>query len=624
MRFRPSSAIAAFPVAFAWTTAARADVPGPDVSPIDIHADDVTLDARSKDLDAKGHIRIDQSPFFLTSDALHVHRDPYGVLLEGEGRVGFCPCLGTPLAVRFAKATVAPPSDLLLTSPRIELYGVPVLPLPWFWLRAPSKIGLLPPDLAYRANDGLYLGAGAHLPWKPRSSSSALDLRAGAYVRGGVRVDASAHTETSRTRVAWDHLDGDGFLVDARGADGSADRGTSVAWDVDALRGPRAVRATTELDAAARPYDRVTSEGSLRAGPVTLASGLRAIALRGGGTFEFAGIGPVASARVASALGSFALVDLTADGGVLGGGPGPSLGVARGDGGILVGRHFGPVGATVAIRGAGTVASDGDSRGASGSAGGRLTMSLPFGRLYASKDPRDPWVHRAEPRISGSLLAVNDGIPWFMRAGRGLGSVEGKAALTEFGLASSLGRIGKRIATEWVTAFGWIADDRGVVPATRFRGTTDMGFFGGSAELANVFTGVPGQASGAFVGRGRVGPKDSVHVTMSGAVRRGVDPLRARALLDSATEAPVGFLGSEGWTLGGLASVPIGPYVTVRGGADVDASAVRLLGARGGVEFKDRCGCLVIRTMASHRIGRDGVDVWVAMDIAPRDVRDAL
>jgi hypothetical protein len=35
-----------------------------------------------------------------------------------------------------------------------------------------------------------------------------------------------------------------------------------------------------------------------------------------------------------------------------------------------------------------------------------------------------------------------------------------------------------------------------------------------------------------------------------------------------------------------------------------------------GIELRDRCGCLTLRVMGAHRLGREGVDVWVALDFA--------
>ena len=60
---------------------------------------------------------------------------------------------GTPLTVEFEKAFVAPPGDLIIKSPTLEFYGVPVMHLPWFWLRSDEKLGVLPPDIAYRGKD---------------------------------------------------------------------------------------------------------------------------------------------------------------------------------------------------------------------------------------------------------------------------------------------------------------------------------------------------------------------------------------------------------------------------------------------------------------------------------------
>src|SRR5665647_3019307 len=63
--------------------------------------------------------------------ALHLSRSSLGVVIEGDGRLAFCPCLGTPLTVAFSRATVAPPGDLFLKNARLEIFGLPVLWLPY-------------------------------------------------------------------------------------------------------------------------------------------------------------------------------------------------------------------------------------------------------------------------------------------------------------------------------------------------------------------------------------------------------------------------------------------------------------------------------------------------------------
>ena len=132
---------------------------------LDVHASDVELDPRTRELLLRGDVRVDSSPFYLRADELRVRRTARGAIdVDGDGRVAFCPCLGAPLAVRFSEATLAPPADLFLRSPRLEVFGAPVLWLPHFWLRTPDKPGLLAPDVAYRGSDGMFLGDGVHLP----------------------------------------------------------------------------------------------------------------------------------------------------------------------------------------------------------------------------------------------------------------------------------------------------------------------------------------------------------------------------------------------------------------------------------------------------------------------------
>ena len=67
--------------------------------------------------------------------------------------------------------------------------------------------------------------------------------------------------------------------------------------------------------------------------------------------------------------------------------------------------------------------------------------------------------------------------------------------------------------------------------------------------------------------------------------------------------------------MGPALGLPIGSRVTARGGADVDLDARELVAALGSLELHDPCNCVVVRASASHRIGRDGVDVWLTVDL---------
>jgi hypothetical protein len=47
----------------------------------------------------------------------------------------------------------------------------------------------------------------------------------------------------------------------------------------------------------------------------------------------------------------------------------------------------------------------------------------------------------------------------------------------------------------------------------------------------------------------------------------------------------------------------------------MDVTANDLVAAVGSLELHDPCGCVVVRATASHRIGRDGIDAWVTVDL---------
>jgi hypothetical protein len=104
-------------------------------------------------------------------------------------------------------------------------------------------------------------------------------------------------------------------------------------------------------------------------------------------------------------------------------------------------------------------------------------------------------------------------------------------------------------------------------------------------------------------------------VSVHAAELDGVDPLVARALVDAPLEPASGFLSMAGWTGGARLALPVGPRITARGGADVDLDARQLVAAVGALELHDPCNCVVVRATAAHRIGRDGVDVWVTVDL---------
>jgi hypothetical protein len=608
---------------------------GPDAAPplpVGFGADELQLDTRTQAVQAAGNVRVDEPPFHLTSDALTLHRVPIGVFLEGEGRVAFCPCLGEPLAVRFKGATLAPPHDLILKDPVLEVFGIPIAWAPVFWLRSPGRIGLLPPDLAWRGGDGFFAGGGVHLPWTQGDLAHGLDLRAGGYVQGGVAVDAALRTTATETRIRWDRLRGDdGVTIAAHGATAIADgtspvdgeREDSIAWDVDALRGARAVTATTDLDAAARPFDRAAAQAAWRPDGWILGAGVRTVALRGSPVLDAGVGGPVVAIRRSDALGSLGTYDATVEGGQVGGDGVGATSFARGEGGSLLAARFGPLGGSLSFRGLGDVADDGQRSGMEGVAQARAALSLPLARAFASEDPNDPWVHRTEPRIEAAAIAAHASDVLVVPPGRGFLDPfgDGAAWVAAAGWSNAFGRTGSRAAAEVDAVAGVIGDVTGVRPLLRGTATASGPWVGLKAEVARVVplggleTGPLDAVGGAFLATLRLGSATGLHVTANAAERDGVDPVVARALVDAVFEPASGFLSATGWTGGARVGLPLGSRITTRGGADVDLSAGDLVAAVGSLELHDPCGCVIVRATAAHRIGRDGIDAWVAVDL---------
>ena len=51
--------------------------------------------------------------------------------------------------------------------------------------------------------------------------------------------------------------------------------------------------------------------------------------------------------------------------------------------------------------------------------------------------------------------------------------------------------------------------------------------------------------------------------------------------------------------------------------ADVDLDAHSLLAVRGLARYRHPCGCFGLGVVAAHRVGRDGVDVTLSVDVTP-------
>lgn len=605
-------------------------------------AEEVSFDARQRTLELVGNVRVDSPPFHLTSQRIRLTRTRHGIEIEGKGSLAFCPCLGTPLKVDFDEALVAPPGDLILKNPTLRFYNVPILPLPYFWLRSDEKLGVLPPDLAYRGQDGLFVGGGVHVPWRSHGEKVALDLRGGAYVLDGFVADARLRTVSSTTKIRYDRLptgtpgasgstSDDGLLVDARGATSSGELG--VSWDADLLRGTRGVASTTDLDAASRRWDRATVEGALRGGPFVVSTAMRAVTRRGGNLTDVDAVGPVTSLRASGAAGSAITYDATLEGGSLRTSDGTvsrdALSFARAEAGARAVGTLSALEASLSVRGAADVAADAIHDGSDRAGSVRARLGAPLAKRFGSggEDGRAPWVHVIDPYGEAAVLHAHGDDLLGISAARSASGIDGTATVLDTGFTTTVGRWSSREAFEVGavagSAFGSRGDPSRALPLARGRVAATLVWFGASGDVATVLGGesdaavASGTSNGfAAVGRTRLGRADGVRLLANVASRDGIDPVLARALVDAPLEPASGFLVQEGTTGGAGLVVPWARAVTTSIGADGDATHRELVAARAGIELRDRCGCLTLRVMGAHRIGREGVDVWLALDFA--------
>jgi hypothetical protein len=625
------------------------DVPSPALGPAEaaagvaFGADEVHLDTKTQSLDVAGHVRVDEPPFHLSSDALAMKRVPIGVELAGHGTLAFCPCLGTPLSVRFSGATVAPPYDVILKQPVLDVFGVPIAWAPAVWLRSRARPGLLPPDLGWRGADGFFAGGGVHLPWfAPARAGAApsttdagdaaagLDLRAGGYVDGGFAVQADLATEGTRTRIGWDRFRGDdGVSLDASGAS-SASANPSVSWRIAALRGERAVRATTDVGQAAQAFDRGAAEARWTALGWTVASRVEAVAIRGGDAADLGATGPVLVVRRSDAMGPGGTYDATLEGGQLASARQGATSFARGEAHAQWASALGPAAASIGLHGVGQVADDGTERAADGAAQLRARLGVPLVRAFGGQAVApegaalpDPWVHTTEPYVEAAAIETRAGDTAILPAARGMTAPNGEAWVASAGWANAIGQWGARTSGELDVAAGLVgslpasaevAGASGADGVVRARASVQAPVLSLRADAARVIAGAESRG-GAFSGTLRVGSRSGLHAGAHFAERDGMDPVLARALVDPTLEPASGFFAATGWTGGADAGVPLGSRITLRASSDADLTARELVAVGGAIELHDPCGCVVLRANGAERIGRGGVDVWLSIDL---------
>jgi hypothetical protein len=515
----------------------------------------------------------------------------------------------------------------------VAIAGVPVFALPYLWLRPPDRIGVLPPIVALRGPDGVLLGSGVHLPWRGEGGAgAALDLLAGAYLQGGAQLGARLRTGESATAITADLIHGTRVAVDARGSLVSAETGgAAAAWTIDAIRGDRARSGTVDLAIAARPFDDAAAEASLRgaAGPVSglIAGGAIARAPRGEG--PIAG-GPRATLALGGALGTIGSWSADASGVVLGDAArgGAALPIGRAAAGAEIDARPGPFELRAAVRARARYAGD-DAEGdpaSEAAAAARVDLELPFARSFAGGGAGEaPLVHGITPGITvrGAIARVSGS--FFSPIG---GAIPPASWLAATGFSTALGRYAGP-ALRFEARAGATGDDASARALFFARLGADAEIAGGAIEGAAVGDRLGGAraidaASAralAIVGRARIGPAAGGSLRVDVAAQAGASAGEARAIASGAWAALPGdalaYLASPGVTGGAEISLPWARAFRTAARADVDLVAGALLAVRALAEYRHPCGCLGATLMGAHRIGRDGVDVALSIDVVP-------
>ncbi len=577
---------------------------GPVEHWVDFRADRVELEPDLGALELKGSVVVTSRRFRLTSQAVTLSRSPRGVHVQGSGNLALCACPHPPVTLGFAAADLAPPTDVLLQHATLRIGPVPVFYSPYLWLRSPDRVGVLPPSIGYRGEEGLWLGSGFHAPLATgENGRRAFELGVAAYLRGGVRSDALLTGLGGRTAVTFDWFRRE--ALDVASAHAATADGRFFAERVDLVRGRRGISATSDLERAVLPSDRVrVAVGSVGRGVFGLA--LNGDAPRGASLGELGILGPGATLAVGSGIGRYASYDLSSglasartNAGdlfaarvALALGSAVSLGVVRGE---LSARQRAEL-----VHWAGAAAHDVRSEL-------RARAGLPLARRMRSL------THTVEPFVEGALVSGVRATDGAAPALSDLGAAP-NAALALLGVQTALGSNTGRGALELDVSGGALAErgaEDGVLGA-RARMNA------GAARLAVDVRSLPARSASELSLRfeARLAQTFGVGLRVDGA--KG-DARRAQGLWRTDFARPSGAMfDRSGWTARGRVRFPWGPGLFAELGSDVDISEKLWLASSAALGYRHACRCLSLVAVASRRLGRRGFDAGLNVEIVPR------
>jgi hypothetical protein len=566
---------------------------------VEFSARKVQVDGDLGALELDGDVRVQAQRYRLKSEHLRLKRGPRGVEVDGTADVAFCTCDEPPVRLRVSRATLAPPTDALFSNARLEVAGVPVLWSPALWLRAPTRPGLTFPRVSYRGEDGVFAGSGAYLPLTVTEGrvTRSLGVAAGAYSKGGARLEAELDTESSTSRVAWDHVHGSALELDAHGSASLSE--ATIAYRVDALRGARAPIVSSSLEVATRRTDRARLSVS-RVDELALGFGLRADAPRAGAMRDLGAAGPELYLGAARGLGDSTSFDVfaLARSSTTSGSHSQSSLLERGV--LSCNLRPGPFGVGLTVAQAGELqVSENSSQGAL-RGGASARFGLPLLRRFGSI------AHFVEPVLEarGFAEAAHRSAPFHSEL-NGLGAV---------GFDTSVGERATRQALR-LSMRGGALDHVGTTEIVAMTRTgADAHWLGASQSFALLGA----STSLLSLSRVRLGPSEGLHLLLRADGSSNGSPARARWLFDESWFDPArAILDRNGWSGGSELSVPWTHTLSSTASVDYDLTHRELLAAWGGLGYRHPCGCLAVASFVGHRVGRGGLDVWLGFDLAP-------
>src|SRR6478609_707295 len=131
---------------------ASAEVPRAPAAPhgrefrVDFSARHLDVDAELGELSLSGDVEVTVGRYRLGGDRVRLKRGPRGIGVEGGGDIAFCSCDDPPVTLGYGSVIIAPPSDVLVKHAVLRVHDVPVLWLPYLWLRSPDRLALMFPS----------------------------------------------------------------------------------------------------------------------------------------------------------------------------------------------------------------------------------------------------------------------------------------------------------------------------------------------------------------------------------------------------------------------------------------------------------------------------------------------